>query len=76
MKKSELQKTNDRREYKLQTTIEKDPYLEECWSAHNRRRLTSIAGSKNKLRWNRKNIFQFQYRAYRTWKYNRKTKWK
>ena len=26
--------------------------------------------------WRKKQIYKFQYREYRTWKYNRKTQWK
>jgi hypothetical protein len=68
--------TTDRREYKRITTIEQDPYRDECWSTHHRRTLKSKTGSKNLWSWKRKTIYQFEYRAYRTWKHNRKTKWK
>lgn len=66
----------DGRTYKILTTIDPDPYYEECWSVHSRRTMESQQGSKNLWSWKRKEIYQFQYREYRTWKYNRKTKWK
>ena len=79
MKKSKtIKELVDRRAYKLLMTIEQDPYDEGnyWWSTHGRRKLTSKTGSKNIFSWKRKEIYQFEYRAYRTWKYNRKTKWK
>lgn len=77
MKKSKkLKETVDRREYKFLTTIDQDPYREDYWSAHRRRKFTSKEGSKNYSRRNRKIIYKFQYRAYRNWKYNRNTQWK
>ena len=77
MKKSEkLKKLTDARSYKLLTTIDQDPYREECWSTHQTRTLNSQWGSKNTSSWKRRTIYQFQYRMYRSWKYNRKTKWK
>ena len=27
-------------------------------------------------KWHKKSILRYQYREYRTWKYNRKTRWK
>jgi len=68
--------TTDRREYKRLTTIDQDPYRDECWSRHGRWSTKSVIGSKNSFAWKRKVIYRFQYRAYRTWKHNRKTKWK
>ena len=68
--------TTDRREYKLLTTIDQDPYFDECWSTHRRRTGKSKPGSKNHWYWKRKTIYTFQYRMYRTWKHNRKAQWK
>lgn len=77
MKKSEkLKKLTDARAYKLLMTIDQDPYHEEYWSTHHRRTFKSQQGSKNIFCWKRKTIYQFQYRMYRNWKYNRKTKYK
>lgn len=66
----------DRRAYRIVTTIDQDPYREECWARKGRRGYESKEGSKNYFSWKRKEIYKFQYRAYRTWKYNRKTQWK
>jgi hypothetical protein len=77
MKRSKrVRETMDSRVYTILTTINRDPYYEEAWSEHSRRKLTSKEGSKNIHWWKRKIIYQFQYREYRTWKYNRKTRWK
>ncbi len=68
MKKSELQETNDRRTYKVFTTIDQDPYPYEgvnFYPAYRR-------GFRNPSRVLKK----YQVRNYRTWKYNRKTKYK
>lgn len=71
MKKSEkLKRLTDARTYKLLTTIDKDPYKDECWSRHCTKKSFSIR------KWNKKVLYRFQYRMYRTWKYNRKTKYK
>lgn len=68
MKKSEeLKNLVDPRAYRLLTTIDQDPYREECWSTHR-------AGGT--FKWKKKRLYKFQYRMYRTWKYNRKTKYK
>ena len=71
-----VKETTDRRAYKIWTTIEQDPYFDECWSTHHRRTLKSKEGSKNIHSWKRKTLYTFQYRMYRTWKHNRKTQWK
>ena len=57
--------TEDRRTYKIITSVDQDPYpIEwECWIQY-----------KRKSRWT--GLFTFQYRQYRSWKYNRKTQWK
>lgn len=71
MKKSEkLKSLTDARAYKLLTTIDQDPYRDECWSTH--RTTTSFITRK----WKKKVLYRFQYRMYRTWKHNRKTKYK
>jgi hypothetical protein len=79
MKKDKVAKaTTDRRTYKVLTTIDQDPYpySEECWSTHGRSTFASKPGSKNEFSWKRKKMYKFQYRMYRTWKYNRKKQWK
>ena len=71
MKKSEkLKSITDARTYRLLTTINQDPYDEDCWSTHRTK------GSYITRKWKKKVLYQFQYRMYRTWKHNRKTKYK
>lgn len=57
----------DRRTYKLMTIIDKYPYGDECWSRHR---------SRGKRNWKKKQLFEYQVRKYRSWKYNRLTRWK
>jgi len=67
MKRIEI--TNNRREYHVLFLKEwNDPYGEEGRNAYPRYR----RGYKNPL----KQIYSYQRRMYRTWKYNRKTQWK
>lgn len=68
--------TSNRKEYKILTSINQDPYFDECWSTHRRCKGKPVTGSKNNWNWKRKTIYTFQYRMYRTWKHNRKTQWK
>ncbi len=71
MKKSEkLKSLTDARVYKLLTTIDQDPYQEEFWSVH------KTYSTNTTCKWKKKELYRFQYRMYRTWKYNRKTKYK
>lgn len=73
MKKGKVLKNlTDRRAYKLLTTIDQDPYSEEFWGTH------KGWGSKTPpaRKWKKKVLYVFQYRMYRTWKHNRKTKYK
>ena len=63
-----IEKTTDSREYKLLTTIEKDPYWDEGLNFYPRYR----RGFKNP----NKQLMSFQIRMYKTWKYNRKNQWK
>lgn len=73
MKKSRtLKETTDRRYYKLITTIDQDPYREECWSTH----CPNKFGHRFSRKWKKKTLYRFQYREYRTWKHNRLTRWK
>jgi len=74
--RNELKHLIDRRAYNILTSIDQDPYTEEAWSTHHRRTLKSMKGSKNEFSWKRKELYAFQYRMYRTWKYNRKNQWK
>lgn len=64
-----IEKTTNRREYKILTTIDQDPYSEEY--GH-------ITGRKigNRGCWKSKYLWQHQVRMYRTWKHNRKKQWK
>lgn len=59
----------DRRTYNILSTVDQDPYSEEGMSTHRSRRKETWSKK-------RKRIYTFEYRMYRTWKYNRKTKWK
>lgn len=74
--RNEVKYLTNRRTYHILTTIDQDPYAEEFWSTHHRRTFKSMKGSKNLCSWKRKVIYQFQYRMYRSWKYNRKNQWK
>ena len=57
------------KEYKCKMMLD-DPYLEECWNIHSPSP-NGFYGHKQ-----RKYIYRFQYRIYRTWKYNRKKQYK
>jgi len=60
--------TTNRRVYKILTTIEDDPYCDEGvifyprWKKGTRQRYPKL--------------MSYQIRMYKTWKHNRKTKWK
>lgn len=71
MKKQQiLNKTTNRREYKWILTFDDDPYGDkDRFKIHTARR--GRAGY-----WTRKGIFPHKARECRTWKYNRKTKYK
>lgn len=73
-KKKILKVTCDSRTYRILRTIDQDPfpYSEECWSVH----YAKGSHTRSTRKWKRKVIFKFEYREYRTWKYNRKTRWK
>ncbi|MEO6304661.1 MAG: hypothetical protein ABIP51_15985, partial [Bacteroidia bacterium] len=56
-----LSQTTNNNEYnRIKNFVE--PYWEDCWQKHKRKRKFTI--------------YKFKYREYRTWKHNRKTKWK
>jgi len=69
-KKGKIAKaTTNRKEYKLVTNRDyKDPYWDEGYNYYPKYR----KGFKN----SKKQILSYQVRMYRTWKHNRKTKWK
>lgn len=60
--------TTCRKEYKVVTRRMDEPLWDECLMAYPMWR----RGFKNPI----KRIMSYQVRMYRTWKYNRKTKWK
>lgn len=60
------QKTTDKKEYKIHSQGLNEPYWDEGLHYY----------WKKKFKIKRKQIFKFQVRWYRTWKHNRKTKWK
>lgn len=64
--------TADCRAYKLLTTIDQDPYHEECWSVYRRKAYKTHSSCNGR----RKYIYRYEYRQYRSWKYNRKVQWK
>ena len=65
-----LDTTDDRRAYHIVRCIDDDPYLEECWSFH------PAKGYRNRSTGWKKQITRYEYRMYRTWKYNREKQWK
>ena len=71
-----LSSTTDSRTYRILRTIDQDPYPYECWGTHGPRTRKSVPGSKSYCSWKRREIFNFEYRMYRTWKHNRKKQWK
>jgi hypothetical protein len=65
---SRLQKETNSRSYKIIMLEELfPPYFDEGDVYHK---------SRGIWKWKKKQIFSYQYRSYRNWKYNRKTKWK
>jgi hypothetical protein len=64
-----IEKTINRREHKILTTVDQDPYPEEYGYLHKHKR-----GYRGY--WKSKLIWQHQVRMYRTWKHNRKTQYK
>lgn len=69
MKPYKLKTETNNRVYKLILLNFLYPmYWDECWAEHPHYR----KGFKN----SKKRLFTYQVRQYRTWKYNRKTKWK
>jgi len=58
--------TTNSREYKI-ITGNTDPYWDEGYRYHK---------SRGRRKWKKKQLLHYQVRLYRTWKYNRKTKWK
>lgn len=58
--------TTDSRTYKIITTMDSDPYWDEGIVYY------TSKGLRNRY----KGIEKYEYRMYRSWKYNRKTQWK
>ena len=65
-----LNKTTNRRAYHIIRCIDQDPYPEDDYMNFHKSK-----GNRHRKKW-RQRITNFEYRMYRTWKYNRKTKWK
>jgi hypothetical protein len=63
-----IERTTNRREYKILRTVDQDPYSDEGWHYYPRYR----KGFKNP----HKEILPYQVRMYKTWKHNRKQQWK
>ena len=63
-----IEKTTNRREYKILTTVDQDPYPDEGVKYYPKFR----RGFKNP----HKTILSYQIRMYKTWKHNRKNQWK
>ncbi len=77
LNRNKLKQVEDDRTYRILLLNKRfPPYWDECRQRHSRRTLNSREGSKNRFSWKRKEIFSYEYREYRTWKYNRKTQWK
>jgi hypothetical protein len=77
LNRKKLNEAEDDRSYRILLKNRLNPpYWDECWTRHSRRTFYSREGSKNLFSWKRKEIYEFEYREYRTWKYNRKTQWK
>ena len=71
-KESQILKfTTNSREYKILTTIDQDPYWDECRKFHNTKTPRTDSNWKR-----RRELTPFQVRTYKTWKHNRKTQWK
>lgn len=67
--KLRLNSTTNRREYHILRSVDQDPYPEEYGYYHKH-----LPGRRG---WRKARIlWQHQIRMYRTWKHNRKTKWK
>ncbi len=73
--KKEASSTTDSRTYTILTTISRDNYFDECWSTHKTTTSKAKRGTKISSRF-KKSLYKYQYRMYRSWKYNRKTRWK
>ena len=71
-KESQILKfTTNSREYKILTTIDQDPYWDECMKFHNTKTPRCDSNWKR-----RRTLTPFEVRTYKTWKHNRKTQWK
>lgn len=57
-----IKETTDSRTYRLLTTIDPDPYFDECWGTHYIGSKKSVPGSKNYFSWKRKTLYNFEYR--------------
>lgn len=67
----ELEFCQTSKEYKCKLLLD-DPYLDECWSVHYSKNAPYYYGHKR----SGKDLYQYQYRMYRTWKYNRRKQYK
>ena len=64
-----IERTTNRREYKILTTVDQDPYPEE-YGSYMKRKPGRRGWRKSRLIWGH------QIRMYKTWKHNRKHQWK
>lgn len=66
--RAKLKKANNNNEYRLlMFNFEYPPYYEEGWS---------VWKSRGTRRYKKKQLYKYQVRMYKTWKYNRKTQYK
>lgn len=74
MKKKKVEQTTiNNKEYRLVRDVEIwDCWWEDCWRKHPEK----VNKQSNLRYWKKKKLYRFEYRKYRTWKHNRKTKWK
>ena len=64
-----IERTTNRREYKILTTVDQDPYPEE-YGSYMKRKPGRRGWRKSRLIWGH------QIRMYKTWKHSRKHQWK
>jgi len=70
-KKQFLNTTTDRRSYHIIRCVNQEPYWDEC--LHNSWHKAKGRKRRNKRK---KELLNYEYRRYRTWKYHRIKQWK
>lgn len=75
--RAKLKKAMNNHQYRIiWINYEYPLYWDEGIRYHNTRTKNTVRGSKKHRCWKRKEVMHYQYRMYRTWKYNRMTRWK